>query len=117
MKLDALPKEIRTADRFVAIHDAREEAAREARGCQTQYKRAMAGFILATALAAILGGFVLYGLDTPPESAADGPYLKQLMSGKAMHVSLAVLQAVSLAIAAFFGYLLNKVKYDEEWLF
>lgn len=114
--LSTLPDEIRSAPRFVAIHEARERNAARARELQARHKRVSRGFILSTAAAAVFGGLVLYGLDTPAADLPESPRLKQYVADATVRTVLVVLQALALALAAYCGYILNALRHAEEQL-
>lgn len=110
------PPTIAKDPRFEAIHAARERAAANARLYQARYKTLTAGLIAATAVAAIVGGLILYGIDTAPGDLPDSPLLKQLVASRTAQVTLGVLQALSLAGAAYFSHLLRTSDHAERWL-
>lgn len=111
-----LPESIRTDPRFEAINAAREIAASKARSAQARYRRTSRGFIISTALAAVFGGLLLYGLDTSASELPNSPRLKQFVGSPTNQIIIGVVQAACLAIAAFCGSILSRLRYDESWI-
>ena len=112
----ALEESIRTDAAFSSVHRAAVKADKDAVSAQSKYKTAARLFIVSTAVAAVLGGLLLYGLDTPTEGLADSPLLKQIVANPKVRVVLVVMQAISLAVAGFFGYVQSNSRHDKSWL-
>src|SRR4051794_26761631 len=107
-----LPRAIAEDPEYRNTHERREEAAAAARRAQKAYRSLIAGFIAASCIAAVVGGFVLYGADTTaPNTDAGHGAIKALVATGSAQVTLRALQAVAVAVAAFCAFTLNARDY------
>ncbi|MFN5997833.1 MAG: hypothetical protein ACK47C_17035 [Paracoccaceae bacterium] len=116
-----LPEDVHQSPRYKALHAAREENALRARQCQTVFSRLNTLFIVATACAAVLGGLLLYGIDpapaaTEPAGTELSGQLKDFLGIRLVRITVSILQALSLGLAAFAAYLLTQRDYAACWL-
>jgi hypothetical protein len=109
-----LPPEITSDPRYRRVHDERERHAAEARVAQALYFRMTRIFVVASALAAIAGGLVLYGTDPAPDET--GSTFVHWLAGGAVRTGLIIVQALGLAAAAGSGYVLGKREPGKRWV-
>ncbi|MEM9303393.1 MAG: DUF4231 domain-containing protein [Pseudomonadota bacterium] len=106
-----LPPSVIDDPEYQSVHKRREKAATDARAAQQKFFRFTGAFVVATAVAAICSGLILYGIDVPPDSA--DPVLGS-MASELSRQWLLFLTAVSLAIAAFCSHLLGVSKFGNR---
>lgn len=109
-----LPSEITSDPRYQRVRDERERHAAEARAAQALYLRMTRMFVVASAIAAIAGGLVLYGTDASPTN--ESPILFHWLSGGAVRTVLIILQGLALAAAAGSGYILGRRAPGTRWV-
>lgn len=109
-----LPPEITNDPRYRRAHDERERHAAEARSSQALYLRMTQIFVMASAIAAIAGGLVLYGTDATPNTG-DTTQVHWLAGGT-VRTGLIILQGLGLAAAAGSGYLLGRREPRKRWV-
>lgn len=109
-----LPTEITSDPRYRRVHEERERHASEARAAQALYFRMTRVFVVASALAAIAGGLVLYGTDAAPDG--DDSVLLHWLAGGSLRTALIFVQALGLAAAAGSGYLLGRLEPGKRWV-
>ncbi|MEP1697665.1 MAG: DUF4231 domain-containing protein [Paracoccaceae bacterium] len=105
---------VRTDPRYQAISDARDKSAKRARAARDNYKLFTGAFIVATTVAALAGGLILYGIEADPEAAQSQIVLKWV-SQDWMHTLLFVIQGLSLGTAGFCAHMLSSRRYNETW--
>ena len=110
---DMLDKSILDHPRYQAIHNARQRSAERARLAQSKYRNTSMMFIVATTGAAIVGGLLLYGLDS---SAVQSPPVKKFVARSDVQTTLIIAQALFLAAAAYFGVIQSRLRYDKTWI-
>lgn len=109
-----LPPEITEDPRYRRVRDERERHAAVARASQAQYRWLTRVFVIASAIAAIAGGLVLYGTEAAPD--ARNPLVRALADGSAVRIGLIVVQGFGLAAAAGSGYLLGRREPGKRWV-
>jgi hypothetical protein len=112
-----LPDSVRGAPAFVQVHQRREENASRARQAQADYKLMISFFIVATAVAAVMGGLVLYGADSLPTApgAASSGTLKDLVTSEPARWLLPSLQAAAVLVAGYSAFRLNHEDFAAVW--
>ncbi|MEM9388060.1 MAG: hypothetical protein AAGA68_23595 [Pseudomonadota bacterium] len=98
--------------RYTRVYRVRESFARDARVAQKQYLRLTRAFIVTTALAAITGGLLLYGLEAEEDP---GRPVVSLLAAQGIQLSLVVLEALCLAVAGYCGYVLGELDPRSRW--
>jgi len=116
--LERVPEPVRSDPEFLACHRAREERARMARVAQARYRARQTRVILATTLAAVVGGLLLYGVDLPtlPEDAPNSAILRDWLGQDWVRIALGLLQAAALAGVAWGVHLVRGKIDDVAWL-
>lgn len=109
-----LPPEIVEDPRWRRLAETRERDAAAARAAQRSYLRLTTTTIVSTAAAAILGGLVLYGVETDP--APDHRLLVRLLADGHLRTGLVVVQGLCLAAAAAGGALLGARDPRTRWV-
>lgn len=109
-----LPTEITEDPRYRRVHDQRERDAAEARSAQAQYLWMTRVFVIASAVAAIAGGLVLYGVEARPDD--DSPKLVYWLANDGVRTVLIIAQGLSLAAAAGCGYMLGRREPGKRWI-
>ncbi|MDW3222509.1 MAG: hypothetical protein R8G34_06405 [Paracoccaceae bacterium] len=109
-----LPSKITDDPRYRRVHDERERHAAEARAARALYFQMTRVFVVASALAAIAGGLVLYGTNTAPDESDS--ILVHWLAGGALRTGLIIVQAFGLAAAAASGYVLGKREPGKRWV-
>ena len=71
-----LPDKITNDPKFEAIHNPRERAAKLARNAQKEFRMYTRLFIVSTAMAAVFGGLILYGLEVDAPKIKVGQYAR-----------------------------------------
>ena len=117
-KLKHVPEPVRSDPEFLACHKAREERARMARDAQATYRVRQTRMILASTLAAVVGGLLLYGVDmTPlPEDARHSAILRNWLWQDWVRIALGLLQAVALSGVAWSVHVVRGARDDQAWL-
>jgi hypothetical protein len=112
----ALPASILADPEYTHTYEQREQFASAARAAQAAYRRLIAGFIISTCVAAVVGGLVLYGADTPQASGVpQDATLKAFAASQSVQVTLRMVQALAVAGAAFCGFALNARNFVTTW--
>ncbi|MDU9004521.1 hypothetical protein [Sedimentitalea todarodis] len=109
-----LPSEISQDPRYRRVHDERERHAAEARAAQSLYLLMTRIFVVASAVAAIAGGLVLFGTEASPQE--DSPRIVHWLSGGAARTGLIIVQGLGLAAAAGSGYILGRREPGKRWV-
>lgn len=112
--MSKLPEEIRTDPRFSTRSEARERHAQKARTAQSLFFRYSILFVLSTLVAAVCAGLLLYGIEATPDQPTNTT-LADFLAQKTWNMPLLVLQALSLALAAFCGHMLKVRDYNRAW--
>jgi len=107
------PECVTTSPKYKAISQAREMSAARARGAQQTFHRLTRLFIAATALAAVAGGLVLYGIEV--DTATASQFLLKLVSDESVQPVLFAIQGACLGVAAFCTYMLTARDYSKVW--
>ena len=108
-----LRESVSTHPRFVSINRDREKSAQKARDAQDKYKKTASRFLISTTGAAIVGGLLLYGLDS---EIASEPLVKSIVVKPAVQKALIVIQSLCLAAAAYFGFVQSRLRHDNTWV-
>lgn len=112
------PKLLANDPQFKATSDSREDAAGRARKAQRMYKRLTQGFVVASSLAAISGGIVLYGIDSGlavPEASSQAGSGPGFFAAGAVQWMPKLCQAIAVAVAAYCAYMLTTGTYAQTW--
>lgn len=100
--------------RFATEREARVRAATTARRTRAGYRRCTQSFVAGTALAAVAGGLVLYGLETDPEGTDQE--IARFVAQEFARTGLLLFQGLGLALAASGAYLMSARKFAERWV-
>ncbi|MEP4195695.1 MAG: hypothetical protein ABJL99_08680 [Aliishimia sp.] len=111
----SLPASISQHVRIVSLTQGRERNAAMARSAKSKFHCSIQSFVVATLIAAIAGGLLLYGIEAT-EGEPTNTALADFLAKDQWRTPLLILQALSLGIAAFCGHLASVRGFEKVWI-
>lgn len=108
-----LPESITGHSEFQAANKEQKRFGTDARHQQASYKLNIKMLIISTAVSAIVGGLLLYGMEADAEGDEG---LVKFIAGDVVQSLLVGLQAIALGIAGYAGFFLGRHNPKDAWI-